>query len=166
VAITFLQHTDGKLPHYSNAAWTFARGAASTIDRDFGFIDTHLFHDIIGTHVCHHLVSTIPFYHAGEASHAIRRVMGRHYQSDMRTGFLAAFWHNIRACKFVEESVPGSGVFFFRKLSGVGLPPAPAEPDRRDHLEASSIMASGCNLNAKRRPSVNRLGVALPLLAD
>ncbi|ELR03698.1 hypothetical protein VC83_06047 [Pseudogymnoascus destructans] len=123
VAITFLQHTDGSLPHYNNNTWNFARGATATIDRDLGFIDTHLFHDIIGTHVCHHLVSTIPFYHAGEASDAIRKVMGTHYRADRATPFMWAFWKNQRACKFVEESVEGSGVYFYRNLHGTGEPP-------------------------------------------
>jgi omega-6 fatty acid desaturase (delta-12 desaturase) len=110
------------MPHYSNATWTFARGATATIDRDLGFIDTHLFHDIIGTHVCHHLVSTIPFYHAGEASLHIRKVMGVHYQADTQTPFWTAFWRNQKSCKFVEESEgrEGSGVFMFRNLHGVG----------------------------------------------
>jgi omega-6 fatty acid desaturase / acyl-lipid omega-6 desaturase (Delta-12 desaturase) len=51
VLITYLQHTDPALPHYRAEAWNFQRGAASTMDRDFGFIGQHLFHDII--EVCH-----------------------------------------------------------------------------------------------------------------
>ena len=43
VSITFLQHTDPLLPHYSNAVWTFPRGALATIDRNcMGFIGPHL----------------------------------------------------------------------------------------------------------------------------
>lgn len=118
VAITFLQHTDASMPHYDNNTWNFARGATATIDRDLGFIDTHLFHDIIGTHVCHHLVSTIPFYHAGEASQHIKKVMGQHYKADVKTPFWTAFWKNQRSCKFVEESegMEGSGVYMYRNL--------------------------------------------------
>ncbi|KAI9729192.1 MAG: hypothetical protein M1834_007099 [Cirrosporium novae-zelandiae] len=125
VAITFLQHTDGTLPHYAHSQWNFARGAAATIDRDFGIIDTHFFHDIIGTHVCHHLVSSIPFYHAGEATIAIRKVMGKHYRADTKTNFIAAFWKNQRECKFVEESsdMDGTGVFLYRNLHGKGTAP-------------------------------------------
>jgi omega-6 fatty acid desaturase (delta-12 desaturase) len=33
-----------------------------------------------------------------------------------------AFWRNQRLCKFVEETVKGSGVFFFRNLHGKGVP--------------------------------------------
>lgn len=124
VAITYLQHTDGKLPHYANSQWTFARGATATIDRDIGWIDTHLFHSIISTHVLHHLVSSIPFYHAHEATAAIRKVMGPSYTADFETPFWTAFWRNQRDCKFVEESenADGTGVYFFRNLHGKGTP--------------------------------------------
>jgi omega-6 fatty acid desaturase / acyl-lipid omega-6 desaturase (Delta-12 desaturase) len=47
VLITYLQHTDPAIPHYRAGAWNFQRGAAATMDRDFGFIGKHLFHDII-----------------------------------------------------------------------------------------------------------------------
>merc|ERR1711939_1183899 len=82
VAITFLQHTDPSLPHYTPTSWTYTRGAAATIDRESGFIGRQLLHGIVETHVLHHYVSTIPFYHADEASEAIKKVMGRHYRSD------------------------------------------------------------------------------------
>ncbi|CAD0097305.1 unnamed protein product, partial [Aureobasidium mustum] len=109
VMITYLQHTDARLPHYANSQWTFARGAAATIDRDFGFIDTHLFHNIVSTHVCHHLASVVPFYHAQEATAAIKRVMGRHYQADTQTPLLKAFWNTQRDCQFVEETTGAVG---------------------------------------------------------
>jgi hypothetical protein len=101
------------MPHYDNSTWNFARGATATIDRDLGFLDTHLFHDIIGTHVCHHLISTIPFYNAGEASKHIKKVMGVHYKADLETPFWTAFVRNQRTCKFVEETEgqEGSGVY-------------------------------------------------------
>ncbi|THW70816.1 putative delta-12 desaturase [Aureobasidium pullulans] len=122
VLITYLQHTDARLPHYGNAQWTFARGAAATIDRDFGFIDTHFFHNIVSTHVCHHMASEIPFYHAKEATVAIRKVMGRHYHVDNDTPLLKAFWITQRDCQFVEEThgADGSGVFLYRNLHGRG----------------------------------------------
>jgi omega-6 fatty acid desaturase (delta-12 desaturase) len=47
VLITYIQHTDPALPHYREGAWNFQRGAAATMDRDFGFIGQHLFHDIL-----------------------------------------------------------------------------------------------------------------------
>ena len=130
VAITFLQHTDPSLPHYSPTTWTYTRGAAATIDREFGFIGRQLFHGIIETHVLHHYVSTIPFYHADEASEAIKPVMGKHYRSDVKDGawgFLRALYNNLRSCQWVE-SLPGmegenAGVMFFRNRNGIFMPP-------------------------------------------
>jgi omega-6 fatty acid desaturase / acyl-lipid omega-6 desaturase (Delta-12 desaturase) len=134
VAITYLQHTDPTLPHYDGATWTFARGAAATIDREFGFIGRQLLHGIIETHVLHHYVSTIPFYHADEASEAIKPVMGVHYRSDTKggpLGFLRAMWTSARWCQWVEPSVDakgeGRGVHFFRNRNGLGVPPVKLE---------------------------------------
>lgn len=163
------------MPHYNNSTWTFARGATATIDRDLGFIDRHLFHDIIGTHVCHHLVSTIPFYHAEEASIHIRRVMGRHYKSDTKTPFWTAFWRNQRSCKFVEESegCEGSGVFMFRNLQNLLNKKQPGFPtvresekvDTRDDVKLA--VASSMNKEARRRLSHSaQLRANIPLLAD
>lgn len=176
MAITFLQHTDASMPHYDNKTWTFARGATATIDRDLGFIDTHLFHDIIGTHVCHHLVSTIPFYHAGEASVHIKRVMGQHYKADVKTPFWTAFWKNQRTCKFVEETAgaEGSGVYMYRNLNnraGETQPQRLAVGEKLEVKESKSsmatAMASSRNLDARRRLSQSaQLRANLPLLAD
>ncbi|GAM83683.1 hypothetical protein ANO11243_016720 [Dothideomycetidae sp. 11243] len=131
VAITFLQHTDPSLPHYDANTWTFTRGAAATIDREFGFIGRQLLHGIIETHVLHHYVSTIPFYHADEATEAIKGVMGEHYRSDVEDGsrgFVRALWRSAKWCQWVEPSVEakgeGKGVLFFRNRNGLGTPPA------------------------------------------
>ena len=131
VAITFLQHTDPSLPHYEPEAWNFARGAAATIDREFGFIGRHLMHGIVETHVLHHFISTIPFYNADEASEAIKPVMGQHYRADVRggsLGFLKALWTNSRMCNWVEPSEGTTGieskVLFFRNRNGLGVKPA------------------------------------------
>ncbi|KAL1999169.1 hypothetical protein VTN02DRAFT_4942 [Thermoascus thermophilus] len=135
VAITYLQHTDPTLPHYEPEVWNFTRGAAATIDREFGFIGRQLLHGIIETHVLHHYVSTIPFYHADEASEAIKKVMGKHYRSEAHTGpwgFLKALWTSSRACQWVEptEGAEGEskGVLFYRNRNGIGVPPAKIPP--------------------------------------
>ncbi|KAL2757239.1 hypothetical protein ACRALDRAFT_1060648 [Sodiomyces alcalophilus JCM 7366] len=131
VAITFLQHTDPTLPHYTGDQWNFVRGAAATIDREMGFIGRHLFHGIIETHVLHHYVSTIPFYNADEASEAIKPVMGKHYRSDTRDGpwgFIRAMWTAARVCQWVEPcdgaEGPGKGILFFRNRNGIGVKPS------------------------------------------
>ena len=130
VAITFLQHTDPSLPHYDAQSWTYTRGAAATIDREFGFIGRTLLHGIVETHVLHHYISSIPFYNADEASEAIKPVMGRHYRADTKDGsigFLKAMWKSARWCQWVEPSEgaegEGKGVFFFRNHNGLGTPP-------------------------------------------
>ena len=130
VAITFLQHTDPSLPHYTGDSWNYVRGAAATIDREFGFIGRELLHGIIETHVLHHYVSTIPFYHADEATEAIKKVMGVHYRSDTEggpVGFLKALWKSARWCQWVEPSEgaegEGKGIYFFRNRNGHGTAP-------------------------------------------
>jgi len=130
VAITYLQHTDPSLPHYEAHAWTFTRGAAATIDREFGFIGRHILHGIIETHVLHHYVSLIPFYNADEASEAIKKVMGKHYRADVENGsigFLTSLWKAARWCQWVEPSQDAQGeakgVLFFRNRNGLGVPP-------------------------------------------
>ncbi|KAK2750368.1 Oleate hydroxylase fah12 [Myotisia sp. PD_48] len=135
VAITFLQHTDPSLPHYGPEAWNFSRGAAATIDREFGFIGRQLLHGIIETHVLHHFVSTIPFYNADEATEAIKGVMGKHYRSNTEggsIGFLKSLWHSARWCHWVEpcEDAQGEGkaVLFFRNRNGLGVKPAVIPP--------------------------------------
>jgi omega-6 fatty acid desaturase (delta-12 desaturase) len=130
VAITYLQHTDPTLPHYTGSSWNYVRGAAATIDREFGFVGRTLLHGIIETHVLHHYVSTIPFYHADEATEAIKPVMGKHYRADVAggsLGFLKSMWTSARWCQWVEPSVgavgEGKGVYFFRNRNGLGVPP-------------------------------------------
>ncbi|KAF7561407.1 hypothetical protein G7046_g2746 [Stylonectria norvegica] len=133
VAITFLQHTDPSLPHYTADEWNYVRGAAATIDREMGFIGRHLLHGIIETHVLHHYVSSIPFYNADEASDAIRPIMGKHYRADVRDGprgFIRALWTSARMCQWVEPSDQaegaGKGILFFRNRNGLGANMAPS----------------------------------------
>jgi len=135
VAITYLQHTDPMLPHYEDNVWNFSRGAAATIDRELGFIGRTIMHGIVETHVLHHFVSTIPFYHADEASEAIKPVMGVHYRSDTRggfAGFLRALWNNSRMCHWVEPSAEAKGdgksVLFYRNRNHRGVPPMKMAP--------------------------------------
>lgn len=117
VFITFLQHTDVTMPHYDNAQWNFARGAAATIDRQFGFVGPFCFHDIIETHVLHHYVSRIPFYNAREASEAIKKVMGKHYRHNEENMFVS-LWKSARTCQFVDGD---NGVRMFRNRNHIGV---------------------------------------------
>jgi hypothetical protein len=47
---------------------------------------------------------------------AIKGILGKSYRSDTKTNFLMALWSNFRRCQWIEESIKGSGVFFFRNL--------------------------------------------------
>lgn len=119
VFITYLQHTAPEMPHYDNEQWNFARGAAATIDREFGFVGPFCFHDIIETHVLHHYVSRIPFYNAREASAAIKKVMGKHYRYSNENMFVS-LWNSARSCQFVDGD---NGVRMFRNKNNIGVKP-------------------------------------------
>ncbi|CAG8457187.1 4530_t:CDS:2 [Ambispora gerdemannii] len=101
VMITFLQHTDPKVPFYRDEQWDFVRGAASTVDRHFGFLDD-IFHKITSTHVAHHYFSEMPFYHAEEATKHLAKVLGKYYLFDDTPKF-KALWRSYSTCKFIED---------------------------------------------------------------
>ncbi|KAF1982175.1 hypothetical protein K402DRAFT_340955 [Aulographum hederae CBS 113979] len=149
VAITYLQHTDPSLPHYDAHTWTYTRGAAATIDREFGFIGRTLLHGIVETHVLHHYVSTIPFYNADEATEAIKPIMGSHYRSDTEggsIGFIKSMWKSARWCQWVEPSKDaegeGKGVMFFRNRNGLGVPPTKIQPVEKKTGSAKIIVGA------------------------
>lgn len=60
--------------------WSFAKGAETTIDRDFGPILNYLHHNI-ETHFVHHLFFTkIPHYNLVKATEAVKAVAGDKYK--------------------------------------------------------------------------------------
>ncbi|KAJ8115994.1 hypothetical protein OPT61_g2481 [Boeremia exigua] len=105
VAITYLHHTHPDAPHYEAEEWSFIKGAASTVDREFGFIGRHIFHGIIEYHVVHHMFPRIPFYHAEEATWAIAPLLGERY-IQQKTNFFGDLWEAFTTCRYVE---PGTG---------------------------------------------------------
>lgn len=116
VLITYLQHTHPALPHYDSSEWEWLRGALLTMDRDFG-IWNHVLHHITDTHVAHHLFSTMPHYHAMEATKAIKPILGNYYCYD-NTPIYKAVWREFRECVYVEaDSPPKSGVFWYKNNS-------------------------------------------------
>jgi len=102
VLITYLQHTDKKVPHYRGEEWNFVRGALCTVDRDYGIFNT-MFHHIGDTHVAHHLFSTMPHYHAEEATLHLKKVLGNYYLED-KTPILKSLWKNWNSCHFVPDN--------------------------------------------------------------
>lgn len=109
VLITYLQHTDVFVPHFRGKEWNWLRGALCTVDRSFGPILDHTFHHITDTHVCHHLFSKMPFYHAQEATKHIRRVLGPYYLKD-DTPIARSVWRSYSCCQFVEDT--GDIIFY------------------------------------------------------
>uniref|UniRef100_A0A803QNZ7 Uncharacterized protein n=1 Tax=Cannabis sativa TaxID=3483 RepID=A0A803QNZ7_CANSA len=115
VLITFLQHTHPSLPHYDTSEWDWLRGALATVDRDYGLLNK-VFHNITDTHVAHHLFSTMPHYHAMEATKAIKPILGEYYQFD-GTPVYKAMWRETKECVFVEaDEGEVKGVFWYNKL--------------------------------------------------
>lgn len=101
VIITYLQHSDPAIPHYTPKAFSFVRGALCSIDRDYGVYNV-LHHHIGDTHVAHHMFSQMPFYHAQEATEAIKKVLGEYYYND-NTPVFQALRRSWAYCKYVDE---------------------------------------------------------------
>ena len=116
VLITFLQHTHPAVPHYDSSEWDWLRGALATVDRDYGILNKVL-HNITDTHVAHHLFSTMPHYHAMEATNAIKPILGDYYHFDA-TPIYKAMWREARECMYVEsdEKSKDSGVYWYNNI--------------------------------------------------
>ncbi|KAL3840361.1 hypothetical protein ACJIZ3_024952 [Penstemon smallii] len=115
VTITYLQHTHASIPHYDDDAseWDWLRGSLTTVDRDYGILN-YVFHNVTNTHVVHHLFTTMPHYHAVEATKAVKPILGNYYQFD-GTPILKAVWREAKECVYVEkdEDENNKGVFWY-----------------------------------------------------
>ena len=113
VSITYLQHTDIRLPHYNPENWNFVRGALATVDRDFGAIHNWWLHHIHDSHVVHHVFSTMPFYNAIEVTRKYihKAVPKGTYLTDDRH-FLVMLWESWRNCRYIK---PTDGIAWYRK---------------------------------------------------
>lgn len=101
VIVTYLQHTDIKVPHYDDEEWTWLKGALCTMDRDYGILN-YVFHNLTDAHVVHHLFSYMPHYHLKEATQYIKPVLGKYYNYD-DTPVWKALWKSDSYCRFVED---------------------------------------------------------------
>jgi omega-6 fatty acid desaturase (delta-12 desaturase) len=118
VMITLLQHTHPSLPHFGGAEWEWLRGACCTVDRTYGALLNTLHHHIADTHVCHHLFSAMPHYHAQEATQALVKVLGPYYARDERNIF-AALLADWRQCVYVDADEGGAkDVLWYRTMDG------------------------------------------------
>lgn len=113
VYITYLQHSDERIPHYNNDEFTFVRGALAAVDRDFGSWLNPWLHHIHDSHVVHHLFSTMPFFHAIEVTRKhLTPLVGEYYITEKRQGLWGMVWQSWRNCLYV---VPSEGVAFYRR---------------------------------------------------
>ena len=98
--VTYLHHTDPDVPWYRGSSWSFLKGALSTIDRDYGFVEP--LHHGAGSHLVHHLFPRIPHYHLPRATQAIQPVLGDWYRkSDLP--IWKAFLRSFRNCRVVPD---------------------------------------------------------------
>ena len=102
VIVTYLQHSDVRVPHYSDEEWTWLKGALCTVDRDYGILN-YVFHHLTDCHVAHHLFSRMPHYNIAEATEAIKPILGKYYTYD-NTPVWKALWNTDSYCRFVEDS--------------------------------------------------------------
>jgi acyl-lipid omega-3 desaturase len=107
--VTFLHHTEADIPWYRGKDWYFLKGALSTIDRDYGWINP--IHHHIGTHVAHHIFNGIPHYYLLEVTEAIRPVLGDYYYKSEEP-IWKSLWNSYRNCHFVDDH--GSKVYYRR----------------------------------------------------
>jgi omega-3 fatty acid desaturase (delta-15 desaturase) len=105
--VTFLHHTEQEIPWYRGDDWFFLKGALSTIDRDYGFINA-IHHDI-GTHVAHHIFLNMPHYHLKAATEAIKPILGSYYRKSDES-IWSSFVKSYRTCHFVPND--GSQVYY------------------------------------------------------
>ncbi|KAF7314691.1 Linoleoyl phosphatidylcholine delta-12 acetylenase [Mycena kentingensis (nom. inval.)] len=116
VMITYLHHTDPKLPHFRGKAWTFARGASATVDRDFlGWQGEFFLHSVARYHVLHHFFPKIPLYHARQGTAALKSFLGPQHYNYSDTPAFRALWENYNRCQFVDDE---GEVVFYRDKKG------------------------------------------------
>jgi acyl-lipid omega-3 desaturase len=93
--VTYLHHTEQDIPWYRDSDWYFLKGALSTIDRDYGFINW-IHHDI-GTHVAHHIFSNMPHYRLKKATEAIKPLLGEYYRKSEKS-VIRGFFDSVTTC--------------------------------------------------------------------
>lgn len=114
VLYTWLQHTHPEIPHYGDGEWTWLKGAKATIDRNYGVYD-YLHHNIGSTHICHHIFSKIPHYHAREATLHVKKVLGDEYNYTSLPWYKAAFFTS-KQCGYVNSV---DGIQYYEPVSTI-----------------------------------------------
>ncbi|KAF8341432.1 delta-12 fatty acid desaturase [Cantharellus anzutake] len=113
VMLTYLHHTDPTMPHFRKDAWTFVRGAITTVDRPLlGWVGRFFLHNVSHDHVAHHLISAIPHYNGPRVTEALKKVLGEDYNQDSTNTF-RALWRTFNECQFIEDD--GAVAFYADK---------------------------------------------------
>jgi len=115
VMFTYLHHSDPTIVHYYASEWTFARGAAATVDRPLlGWMGRFFLHNISHDHVAHHFFVGAPFYNGPKITKHVREVLKEDYNFDSTNTFFA-LWRSFTQCLFVEEN---GGIVFYKNGNG------------------------------------------------
>ena len=83
-------------------------GSLGTVDRSLGFVGRHFFHEIVDFHVVHHLFPQIPFYHAEEATVAIKPLLGKRYLEFKSGSYLWSLYDTFRSCRVLDSVRPNA----------------------------------------------------------
>ncbi|KZT41645.1 hypothetical protein SISSUDRAFT_1042409 [Sistotremastrum suecicum HHB10207 ss-3] len=115
VLITYLHHTAPKIPYYRGKAWSFLRGALSTVDRNLlGEWGRFFFLNAAHCHVAHHLFPQIPWHHLPEATKHLKAFLGDHYVYSDEPAF-KALWRSYTQCQYIDDE---GDVVFYRNTAG------------------------------------------------
>eukprot|EP01068_Selenidium_serpulae_P003454 Selendium_serpulae@DN3074_c0_g1_i1.p1 len=117
VLYTWLHHGDPNVPHYGRDAFTWFRGAISTVDRNYPWIIDQLHHHIGTTHVVHHFDARIPHYHAVHATKCAQSYLGPYYRVDAKP-LWKTLWRAAGKCHYVSAT---EGVQFTKAFSSFAL---------------------------------------------
>lgn len=118
VWLTWIQHTHPSVPHFGDDEWTWVKATLlGTVDHYYLWWVETCSHHIGSTHVCHHLFDKIPFYHAQEATAALKEYLEPMELYNYDPGLS---WAAIRkagqTCHYVEGT---KGIQFYKSFKDV-----------------------------------------------
>lgn len=115
VVTTFLHHNADDTPWYSGANWNYVRGNLSSIDRDYGWMNS-IIHNI-GTHQVHHLFPIIPHYNLCEATKNFRAAYPHLVRDRTEKSIFSEFIHSMRTYNKLGGSCPvNASVFAYNTM--------------------------------------------------
>lgn len=116
VITTFLHHNADDTPWFSGNNWNYVRGNLSSIDRDYGWMNS-IIHNI-GTHQVHHLFPIIPHYNLKAATVHFRAAFPHLVRDRSDRSIIAEFIHSMRTYTKLGGSCPvEANVFAYNTLN-------------------------------------------------